>query len=240
MRRSICVAFALVAIFFAFPAAGFAAAAPTPTSLPTYAYDVVLGCQDSEYSVIQRAPPSEHPDIHVSAGQPADEHRSSGTLACSDSAVAPSIYGYDASAQQESTVGNVQGADGQLSSLNSGRVAAKSGIAANQLAGNAARDALAAAHPGSLIEQSFSTTAGVRRLDVLTQGGLGIESKVGRTSLTTATRSQIAKDSLLLGKRDVTGIEWVFSRSGVTGQMGPTGPLADALGKAGIPWSLAP
>jgi len=121
-------------------------------------------------------------------------------------------------------------------------VAAESGsrIAANQAASNAARDALASAHPGSLIEKSFSTTAGVRRLDVLTQGGLGIESKVGRTSLTAATRSQIAKDSLLLRNGDVTGVEWVFSRSGVTGQVGPTGPLSDALGKAGIPWSLAP
>lgn len=121
-------------------------------------------------------------------------------------------------------------------------VAANSGsrIAANQAAGNAARDVLAASHPGSLIEQSLSTTAGVRRLDVLTQGGLGIESKVGRTSLTAATRSQIAKDSLLLRNGDVTGMEWVFSRSGVTGQIGPTGPLGGALGKAGIPWSLAP
>jgi len=121
-------------------------------------------------------------------------------------------------------------------------VAAESGsqIAVNAAAGNAARDALAAAHPGSLIEQSFTTTAGVRRLDILTQSRVGIESKVGRTSLTAATRSQIAKDSLLLGNGDVTGIEWVFSRSGVTGQIGPTGPLASALDKAGIPWSLAP
>jgi hypothetical protein len=77
----------------------------------------------------------------------------------------------------------------------------------------------------------------VRRLDILTQGGLGIESKVGRTSLTATTRSQIAKDGLLLRSGDVTGIEWVFSR---TGQIGPTGPLADALSKAGIPWRLAP
>jgi hypothetical protein len=121
-------------------------------------------------------------------------------------------------------------------------VAANSGsrIALNQAAGNAARDAISAAHPGSLIEQSFTTTAGVRRLDVLTRGLVGIESKVGRTSLTGATRSQIAKDSLLLQNGDVNGIQWVFSRSGVTGQIGPTGPLADALSKAGIPWSLAP
>ena len=121
-------------------------------------------------------------------------------------------------------------------------VAANSGsrIAANQAAGNAARDRLLAGYPGALPEQSFTTTAGVRRLDILTQGGLGIESKVGRTSLTATTRSQIAKDGLLLRNGDVTGIEWVFSRSGVTGQIGPTGPLADALSKAGIPWRPAP
>ncbi|NTW40492.1 MAG: hypothetical protein HGA44_11505 [Cellulomonadaceae bacterium] len=78
------------------------------------------------------------------------------------------------------------------------------------------------------------------RLDVLTQCLVGIESKVGRTSLTATTRSQIAKDSLLLRNGDVNGLKWVFSRSGVTGQIGPTGPLADELGKAGIPWRLAP
>lgn len=121
-------------------------------------------------------------------------------------------------------------------------VAAEGGsrIAANQAAGNAARDVLAAAHPGSLIEQSLTTTAGVRRLDILTQSRLAIEAKVGRTSLTATTRSQIAKDSLLLRNGQVSDVEWVFSRSGVTGQVGPTGPLADALSKAGIPWSLAP
>lgn len=114
-------------------------------------------------------------------------------------------------------------------------------IAANQAAGNSARDALAAAHPGSLIEQTFTTGVGARRLDVLTQTGIGIESKVGRTSLTAVTRSQIAKDSWLLqNSDDITGIQSVFSRSGVTGQIGPTGPLADALSKAGIPWSVAP
>lgn len=42
------------------------------------------------------------------------------------------------------------------------------------------------------------------------------------------------------GSKDITGIQWVFSQGGVTGQVGPTGPLADALNKAGIPWSVAP
>jgi len=131
---------------------------------------------------------------------------------------------------------------GETARVSDSVVAANGGsrIAANQAAGNAARDRLLAAYPGALPEQSFTTTAGVRRFDILTQGLVGIESKVGRTSLTATTRSQIAKDSLLLRNGDVNGIEWVFSRSGVTGQIGPTGPLADALSKAGIPWSLAP
>lgn len=62
------------------------------------------------------------------------------------------------------------------------RVAAESGggILANQAAGNAARDAIAAANPGSLTEQTFNTALGARRVDVLTQDGLAIESKVGR------------------------------------------------------------
>lgn len=112
-------------------------------------------------------------------------------------------------------------------------------IAANQAAGNAARDSIAAENPGSDIEQTFSTGLGPRRIDVLTNVGLGIEVKVGRTSLTSAVQAQIAKDSwLLLNEPDVSGIQWVFSRSAVTGQIGPTGPLAGALDKAGIPRSL--
>lgn len=54
-------------------------------------------------------------------------------------------------------------------------------------------------------------------------------------------RGALTEDLIdMLRSGDVTGIEWVFSRSGVTGQIGPTGPLADALSKAGIPWRLAP
>jgi len=105
-------------------------------------------------------------------------------------------------------------------------VAAESGgIAANAAAGNAARDAIAAQYPGSLTEQTFSTALGARRVDVLTQDGLAIESKVGRTSLTSGIQSQIAKDQLLLQNGDVNGVQWVFGRSRVTGQIGPTGPL---------------
>lgn len=111
---------------------------------------------------------------------------------------------------------------------------------ANQAAGNAARDAIAAENPGSSIEQTFQTALGARRVDVLTQNGLAIESKVGYTSLSSSIQAQIAKDQLLIENGDVTGVQWVFGRSAVTGQIGPSGPLGAALDKAGIPWSLGP
>ncbi|HEU5004348.1 MAG TPA: RHS repeat-associated core domain-containing protein, partial [Actinomycetota bacterium] len=113
-------------------------------------------------------------------------------------------------------------------------------IIANQAAGNAARDAIAARYPGANIEQTFQTALGARRVDVLTQDGLAIESKVGYTSLTKSIQLQIAKDQLLMQNPAISGVEWVFSASAVTGQVGPSGPLAEALDKAGIAWSIGP
>jgi hypothetical protein len=55
----------------------------------------------------------------------------------------------------------------------------------NKAVGAAARDAIAASRPGSLIEQNFRVTGGLRRVDVL-DGATAIESKVGRTSLGTS------------------------------------------------------
>src|SRR5262249_38685573 len=71
-------------------------------------------------------------------------------------------------------------------------------VLANQAAGNAARDAIAARYAGSQTEVTFDTALGARRVDVLTQEGLAIESKVGYTSLTRGVQSQIAKDQLLM------------------------------------------
>jgi len=51
---------------------------------------------------------------------------------------------------------------------------------------------------------------------------------------------QIAKDELLLESGRVSGMRWVFSASEVTGRVGPGGPLAVALEKAGIPWHIGP
>jgi RHS repeat-associated protein len=114
------------------------------------------------------------------------------------------------------------------------------GVVANQAAGNAARDAIAAAYPGSATEVSFPTALGTRRVDLLTRNRIAIESKVGRTSLTSTVRSQIAKDQWLLENGRVRGVQWIFVRSTVNGQIGPTGPLQAALNKAGISWRLWP
>jgi hypothetical protein len=169
-----------------------------------------------------------------------------------------SAYGYDASSgfavAATTPVPNVaaetaDGFDSQPSwllgaALGSARflLAAEGGggILTNQAAGNAARDAIAAANPDSTIEQTFQTTLGARRIDVLTHEGIGIESKVGYTSLTRSIQSQIAKDQLLMDNGDLSGVQWIFGRSGVTGQVGPSGPLGAALDKAGIPWWSEP
>jgi hypothetical protein len=123
-----------------------------------------------------------------------------------------------------------------------GAIAAEdAGILANKAAGDAAADAIARTYPGALREMTIDTDLGVRRVDVLTRQGLAIESKVGRVSLTASIRTQIAKDELLMQDPRVSGgVQWVFSRSGVTGAVGPTGPVEDALRAAGISWMVVP
>ncbi|MDP3230428.1 MAG: hypothetical protein Q8N13_20990, partial [Acidovorax sp.] len=107
-------------------------------------------------------------------------------------------------------------------------------VARNQAAGNAARDAIAAARPGSLIEQNFRVTGGLRRVDVL-DGVTAIESKVGRTSLSAAVRQELARDIKLLRSGQIDAVEWHFFPSPTTGFGGPTGPLRAKLNKFGIP-----
>jgi hypothetical protein len=113
-------------------------------------------------------------------------------------------------------------------------------VLANQAAGNAARDEIAAQYPGARTEVTITTDLGVRRVDVLTPEGDAIEVKVGYTSLTQSVQTQIAKDEWLVANKpdEVTSVQWVFEPSAVTGQVGPSGPLTTALGKAGIPWSV--
>lgn len=110
-------------------------------------------------------------------------------------------------------------------------------VQANRTRGIAAEAKIAARFPGAGTQVSKNTTQGTRVIDVLTKEGTAIESKVGRTSLTTkGTREQIAKDVELMKDpaSGVKSVEWHFSRSDKTGKVGPTAPLREALDKAGI------
>lgn len=108
----------------------------------------------------------------------------------------------------------------------------KSTVQANKAAGDAARDAIAA-RTGGVIEQNFRVTGGLRRVDVV-DGTTAIESKVGRTGLTKRVRQELARDVKMLRSGQVDRVQWEFSRSGVTGKSGPTGPLRQKLEKFGI------
>ncbi|MFA6719100.1 MAG: RHS repeat-associated core domain-containing protein [Prevotella sp.] len=109
-------------------------------------------------------------------------------------------------------------------------------ILSNKAAGDARSDFLQSAYGGKR-EVTKSTSLGIRRIDNLTDG-LAQESKLGRTSLTSTTRLQIAKDLELVTTpgSGVTSLEWHFfpSKTGV----GPTVPLENELIKAKIPFII--
>jgi RHS repeat-associated protein len=79
----------------------------------------------------------------------------------------------------------------------------------------------------------FRTSQGARFVDQLVNG-VAHEAKVGRVALSAFVRGQIAKDAELLQTGAVREVVWHFFRSPQTGLGGPTGPLLDALRKAGI------
>jgi hypothetical protein len=112
----------------------------------------------------------------------------------------------------------------------------RSDIGANKEAGDTASDRIASRFPGARREVTFQTSEGPRRVDVLTDDGLAIESKVGRTSNSSFVRAEVRKDAEVLSDPDsgVDRIEWEFSRSEVTGKSGPTPRLREALERAGI------
>lgn len=106
----------------------------------------------------------------------------------------------------------------------------------NKTMGDAAANRIASRYPGAQREVTLPAESGIRRLDILTPDGVAIESKVGRTSLTADVQRELARDVELLdqpGSR-VHEVEWHFTRSPVTGEVGPTRPLQEALDKAGI------
>jgi hypothetical protein len=115
-------------------------------------------------------------------------------------------------------------------------------VLTNKAIGEAAADSIAGRYPGAMREATLQAESGIRRLDVLTEDGLAIESKVGRTSLTSRVQQQIGRDVELLNNplSPVSSLRWEFGRSPITGLGGPTRPLQAALEKAGIPWFFSP
>jgi len=79
----------------------------------------------------------------------------------------------------------------------------------------------------------FRTSQGGRYVDQLVEG-VAHEAKVGYQSLTPVIARQIAKDAELIGARQIEGATWHFFRSPVTGRVGPSGPLLNALEQGGI------
>jgi hypothetical protein len=115
-------------------------------------------------------------------------------------------------------------------------------VQANKLAGDAMRDVIAAREAPALTEQTFTTVGGVRRIDVLKLGDelVGIESKVGRTSLDAAVRQELARDWWLVRQGQLDRVVWEFTPSQVTGAGGPTGPLLQKLQKLGFDVRINP
>ncbi|WP_152530593.1 hypothetical protein [Paraburkholderia dilworthii] len=71
-------------------------------------------------------------------------------------------------------------------------------------------------------------------VDQLAPGNVANEGKVGYVAYDAFTAQQVAKDAELLNTGAVNGVTWNFYRSPVTGQVGPSPALSDALNKAGI------
>ena len=82
----------------------------------------------------------------------------------------------------------------------------------------------------------MKTVGGIQRLDVLKLGDdlVAIESKVGKTALTSRVRQELARDWWLRRQDQVQRVVWEFSRSNVTGEIGATKSLPEKLKKLGI------
>ncbi|WP_235786973.1 hypothetical protein [Yersinia nurmii] len=118
---------------------------------------------------------------------------------------------------------------------NAGKVTPKlSQVQRNKAVGDGVRDAIALERGTTRIEQNFRVTGGLRRMDVVA-GTTGIESKVGRTGLTSRVRQELARDLKILRSGQLDRIEWVFTKSPTTGKIGPTKALEAILNKYEIP-----
>jgi RHS repeat-associated protein len=94
---------------------------------------------------------------------------------------------------------------------------------------------------GGESQRYFPTTIGKggRYVDQFVDG-IAYEAKVGYTTLEARIQLEIAKDVELIATGQIEGAAWVFYTSPVTGQIGPSAPLARALEEAGISCFLLP
>ena len=83
----------------------------------------------------------------------------------------------------------------------------------------------------------FETSLGGRHVDQLVNG-IANEAKTGYMSLTPKIQTQIMKDVELIQSGQVQGAIWNFYKSPVTGKIGPSDPLGEALNSNGIPYIL--
>ncbi len=118
------------------------------------------------------------------------------------------------------------------------------GRAGAEAAGAAGADAIGAT--GRIGEEALQAYGGTSQVPINTSEGLRIvdqligdvanESKVGYQCATNRVLSQIAKDAALINDpgSGVNAVIWHFFESPITGRIGPSAPLARALGEAGI------
>jgi RHS repeat-associated protein len=121
---------------------------------------------------------------------------------------------------------NIVDAARSLSKVEKGLDAAK--IGASGKIGEAALKGL-----GGESQVFFRTSRGASYLDQVVDG-FAHESKVGYTTLSRRVRSQIAKEAELMARGRIKGSTWHFYRSPVTGGIGPSAPLRQALRQANI------
>lgn len=148
--------------------------------------------------------------------------------------------GLEAGAAKLGERGAIVGGEKVATKLTEDAASSTPQILKNKAIGDAAADAIARRYPGARREVTLQAASGPRRLDVLTSDGLAIESKVGRTSLGSRERQEIARDVELLNDptSQVRRLMWEFSTSPTTGLGGPTSGLAAALLRNRIPFTV--
>ncbi len=112
-----------------------------------------------------------------------------------------------------------------------------SNIAANRNAGKSVGEAALKELVGGTPQRYFPTPKGGRFIDQFADR-IAHEAKTGYTYLSEDVATQISKDVWLRETGRVDDVVWHFYRSGTTGEIGPSGPLRNALDNVNIKWII--